>query len=68
MIDLRSITPHCHPTKGGSFGWLDDGTRVIYQTNGIARTEELKQLFQTLSYITNKEEQQTHKAQHTRHI
>mmetsp|Transcript_43237 Transcript_43237/g.136524 ORF Transcript_43237/g.136524 Transcript_43237/m.136524 type:complete len:663 (-) Transcript_43237:710-2698(-) len=24
----------------GSFGWLDDKTRVIYQTNGIARTEE----------------------------
>lgn len=25
---------------GGSFGTLDDGSRVIYQTNGIARTEE----------------------------
>lgn len=24
----------------GSFGWLDDKTRVIYQTNGIARSEE----------------------------
>lgn len=25
---------------GGSFGWLDDRTCVIYQTNGVARTEE----------------------------
>ncbi|CAE8646378.1 unnamed protein product, partial [Polarella glacialis] len=25
---------------GGSFGWLNDGTSVVYQTNGIARTEE----------------------------
>ena len=28
------------PDEEGSFGSLDDGTPVIYQTNGIARTEE----------------------------
>eukprot|EP00933_Yihiella_yeosuensis_P044212 TRINITY_DN39311_c0_g1_i1.p1 TRINITY_DN39311_c0_g1~~TRINITY_DN39311_c0_g1_i1.p1 ORF type:complete len:705 (-),score=136.87 TRINITY_DN39311_c0_g1_i1:105-2219(-) len=33
-------SPQLVGDDGGSFGWLDDGTSVVYQTNGIARTEE----------------------------